>query len=590
MTCWGSEEGLLDHLSALGLRDVLALSTSDHPTAALHACAVHRDGTVSCWGAGHEGQLGQGDTNNHYLPVTVPGITDAVAVAAGVGATCVVHRDGGVSCWGSNLYGQLGNAPYKSRRNRPQLLPTVVDVVAISAGREHSCAIHRDGGLSCWGLTYGPMPRRVNGPAAVSSVSVGWNQTCIATIDGEIYCWTLGATTADFMWQVGSISNAVDVSVGNGSACALHRDGGVSCWGRTKVASGGAPVRLDAITDAVDVSVSSGSATVGAHACALHNDGSVSCWGGNELGQLGDGTHDNGGTNPRLVKDLGRIAAHQVPATPTELLRGWTDTVVKNREAEFPWLRAAWGHIRGQTSFTQSEYGGLVYFGCDADTATGAFGCLTTGMALSEISLGAVIHELLHIYDLHTGLAPNTAWGAVQLYFATTYPDCFPRFNQPGAEILADTVTHVMVPHAWLTYYHSPGCPTGTPTVEAEQVALQGFGWPGTRLVPHQHHQRHRTVGCLASRSVTASHHQPDRRVRRAVQHRLDHLSLEPGAPSSLRQQPVQRRRMLMPRANRSLPTSESLETICRKLPSVRQYRVTASGEKSNRATWHSTA
>ena len=41
--------------------------------------------------------------------------------------------------------------------------------------------------------------------------------------------------------------------------------------------------------------------------------------------------------------------------------------------------------------------------------------------------------------------------------------------------VLADTVTDVMVPHAWLTYYHSPGCPTGTPTVGAEQVALQGL-------------------------------------------------------------------------------------------------------------------
>ena len=97
---------------------------------------------------------------------------------------------------------------------------------------------------------------------------------------------------------------------------------------------------------------------------------------------------------------------------------------------------------------------------------------------MTEISLG-VIHELAHVYDLHTGLAPSSAWGAVQLYFATTYRGCFAGTDFHGVEILADTVLHVMVPHAWLTYYESPGCPTlpesSKPTLEAEQVVLSGL-------------------------------------------------------------------------------------------------------------------
>ena len=108
VTCWGGEEGLPEHLSASGLSDIAALSTGQDPIGGLHTCVVHEDGTVSCWGPGHEGQLGLGNTETHHLPVAVPGITDAVAVAVGSAFTCVAHRGGGVSCWGRSWYGQLG--------------------------------------------------------------------------------------------------------------------------------------------------------------------------------------------------------------------------------------------------------------------------------------------------------------------------------------------------------------------------------------------------------------------------------------------------------------------------------------------------
>ena len=189
VACWGGEEGFLEHLSASGLNNVVALSTGQDPISGLHTCVVHNDGTVSCWGPGHEGQLGLRNTETHYLPVAVPGIADAVAVAVGSGFTCVAHRDGGVSCWGRNWFGQLGEYTPESSRNQPERVPGLAEMVAISAGQDHSCAIHRDGGLSCWGWAYGDTPTRVNGPAAVTSVSMGRAQTCITTDDGRVYCW-----------------------------------------------------------------------------------------------------------------------------------------------------------------------------------------------------------------------------------------------------------------------------------------------------------------------------------------------------------------------------------------------------------------
>ena len=482
VACWGGDEGLLEHLSASGLDDVETLSTGNHPTLGLHTCAVHDNGDVSCWGPGSEGQLGQDDTGN-YLPEVVPGIFDAVAVAAGPSFTCVVHDDGDVSCWGLNQSGQLGDGAAVSNRYWPRRVPGLVDVVSIAAGQDHSCAIHDDGDLSCWGWVYGDTPSTVRAPRAASSVSIGGTQTCVTTVDGQLYCWNFGATTASQMTRVSNISDAVKVSVGDDSVCALHRDGGVSCWGRNDVGQVGdgtttrrsGPVRLSGITDAVDVSVSSGSPTVGAHACALHQDRSVSCWGGNELGQLGDGTLDNGLT-PSRVRELDRVPSYRRPITPTELLLDWVDAVVQNRGTDFPWLWDAWDFIRGATTASESGSGGDVSSYCYAD-AFQSIGCEVLDMTITDISLETVIHELARVYDLHTGLAPREAWGAVQLYFATTYPDCFAGTDRHGAEILADTVLHVTVPHAYLSYYERRGCRglPRRPTLEAEQVVLQGL-------------------------------------------------------------------------------------------------------------------
>ena len=486
VACWGDEEGLLEHMSASGLNNVVALSTGQDPVGGLHSCVVHNDGTVSCWGPGHEGQLGQGTTETHQLPVAVPGITGAVAVAVGSAFTCVAHRDGGVSCWGRSWYGQLGVRVEQPNRSTPQRIPGLTDMVAISAGQDHSCAVHRAGDVSCWGWVYGETPSRITGVGPVSSVSSGGTQTCVTTVDGHLYCWDRDTTTVQQMSRVDGISDAVEASVGDGTVCVLHRDGGVSCWGENTVGEVGdgtttsrsQPVRLDAVTDAVDVSVSSGAPDVGPHACALDKGGSVWCWGGNELGQLGDGTGDNGLT-PRRIKQLKRIPAGEIPTTSTELLVDWTDAVVQNREADSPWLRVAWDHVRDQAEFGQSGFAGFISTYCYADAAANdAFGCGVRGLVMTEISL-SVIHELAHVYDLHTGLAPSSAWGAVQLYFATTHPGCFAGADFHGVEILADTVLHVMASHAWLTYYESSGCPTlpegSKPTLEAQQVVRQGL-------------------------------------------------------------------------------------------------------------------
>ena len=497
VTCWG-DEGTRERLSAAVLEDVVAISIGDSGAGLFHTCVLHGDGTVSCWGPGGDGELGLGDATDRFLPAKVPGIRDAVALAAGAVHTCVVHRTGRVSCWGDGSRGQLGSGTEDSSLS-PRIVPGVEGVATIAAGPHSICAVHTDGGVSCWGwgATTGAghlSPGRISRLGIVVSVAVGWSHTCVVRADGQVYCWAFSDAVRPV--RVAGISDAAAVSVGDRSFCALHRGGDVSCWGENNDAGQlgdgstdplAGPTRLDEVTDAVAVSVSTPSSAGHGHACAMHADGAVSCWGDNAFGQLGDGTIEPRRT-PTRAKDFEGFAAGEVPTDPPEFLRLWIDRVVEEREAEFPWLRLAWDHVRHHTHLVDSiDDDGYAQFTCHGRGALPT--CMTDSVVVRSMRLATVIHEIAHVYDFTPELTHPRAWGAVQLYFAVTYPDCYTSEGfGAGVELLADTMEHLVVPTAWLSYYHptvafeespfdSGECTNvdAEPTEEAESVVLAGL-------------------------------------------------------------------------------------------------------------------
>ena len=142
-------------MQVLSITDATAITTSTY-----HSCALHRRGTISCWGANSRGQLGNGQSGRNAdssVPVQVFGITDATAITTGASHSCALHQNGTISCWGENFSGQLGNG--QSGRNARSPLPVqvtgITDATAISAGAEwgndYSCALHQNGTISCWG-------------------------------------------------------------------------------------------------------------------------------------------------------------------------------------------------------------------------------------------------------------------------------------------------------------------------------------------------------------------------------------------------------------------------------------------------------
>lgn len=57
---------------------------------------------------------------------------------------------GSAWCWGDNEFGQVGSAACSSA-DTPTQVPELAQVVAVSAGDRHSCALNSAGEAWCWG-------------------------------------------------------------------------------------------------------------------------------------------------------------------------------------------------------------------------------------------------------------------------------------------------------------------------------------------------------------------------------------------------------------------------------------------------------
>lgn len=79
---------------------------------AIHTCGVRTSGSLWCFGANDEGQLGDGTSVGRTLPTRVGTGVDWADVAAGGGPssghTCAIRTDGTLWCWGDDRSGQLG--------------------------------------------------------------------------------------------------------------------------------------------------------------------------------------------------------------------------------------------------------------------------------------------------------------------------------------------------------------------------------------------------------------------------------------------------------------------------------------------------
>jgi alpha-tubulin suppressor-like RCC1 family protein len=281
--------------------------------------AIKTDGRMFEWGWNGWGQMGYPPANNDEtitVPIQEPTLAnDWASVAAGDLHVCALKTDGRIFCWGRNGYGQGGNGTSAQQITATQEVTAAADWIAITAGRDHTCALKSDGRLFCWGSgEFGQVGNGVHevinvAPTQEASAATDWvsvsagggDYTCAVKEDGRLFCWghadygTLGnSSNVQRDAPVQETTFATDWAVVSAApfqhACGLKRDGRIFCWGRGRDYLGAETSWMQwtpaqEVTQRADWSAVSTSAV---RSCAITAEHALYCWGGELGGLAGD--------------------------------------------------------------------------------------------------------------------------------------------------------------------------------------------------------------------------------------------------------------------------------------------------------------
>jgi alpha-tubulin suppressor-like RCC1 family protein len=186
-----------------------------------YSLAVLTDGRVMAWGNGGNGQLGDGKYADSHVPVAVSGLTGVSAVAAGGQHALALKTDGTARAWGANDGGQLGDGGSEGSSNVPVTVQGLSGAVAVAAGSGHSLALLSGGTVMAWGDNGFNQLGRPNGfPGGVGSSNVplqvpGLGKTAAISAGGLFNLALLADGTVDG-WGDGAFGQ-----LGNGTTSTL---------------------------------------------------------------------------------------------------------------------------------------------------------------------------------------------------------------------------------------------------------------------------------------------------------------------------------------------------------------------------------
>ena len=288
------------------------------------AYALTKSGAVYAWGSDGFGDLGDGTTSDSATPVRVKGLpAHDPAIGLPPGGTLAVTRAGHIYFWGVPVQGAGGLAHGRTAA-RVRGLPANDPAIAAADGYDYDLALTRSGRVYAWGFNgFGALgtgdfqdttvaravPLQSAPMVAIAAVS---GHSMAIDGHGSVYVWGFvldGSSTGDpqqayttpyRMPGLPVDDPAVGIAAGAYHSVVVTRTGHLYAWGandRGQLGNGArgsatpVPV-LGAGTIGPVMAVSSGNG----QNVAVTRAGRVYAWGFNDLGQLGDGSHNNSAT------------------------------------------------------------------------------------------------------------------------------------------------------------------------------------------------------------------------------------------------------------------------------------------------------
>ena len=191
-------------------------------------CALLTTGEVDCWGDGPDGELGDGNFVGSAMPVQVvdvggTGILSGVESLSSDGrGYCALLTTDEVDCWGAGPDGELGDGTFYTLSPEGSAIPvqvvgvggtgTLSGVESLANDAQGYCAILTSGDVDCWG--YGQYGELGNGTFYTSGDE--GSATPVQVVD-------VGGT--------GTLSGVESLAGDGGGYCAELTAGTVDCWG-----------------------------------------------------------------------------------------------------------------------------------------------------------------------------------------------------------------------------------------------------------------------------------------------------------------------------------------------------------------------
>ena len=286
----------------------LVLAVASAPATAMGAEPASK---LLAFGFNTHGQLGDGTTTDHPLPVEIAGMTDIVAIDAGFEHSLALRSDGRVYAWGLNSHGQLGDGTHATR-TVPTLVPGLTFVTAIGAGGDLSLAIRSDGTVWQWGAQMAQtptpslpdllVPQQVATATPTSaSLGAGAGHRLVVSSDsleawGDNSSGQLSDGTTTARWTPINFQNpwggALQAEGGFGHTVLRISDGTIRAIGRNDKGQlgDGTVVERHTLVEVPGISNVSEIAAGDMHTLARTSDGKVWSWGDGSAGQLGGGS------------------------------------------------------------------------------------------------------------------------------------------------------------------------------------------------------------------------------------------------------------------------------------------------------------